>query len=434
MRSLVKIVHSKKGAALIATYLAIAILLAFGSYVIEVSNSQNSAANTFKRQAQAVSIAEAGLDRALLWLRTQGTPPTGTIAPISQNIPPTGTALGSFTVTLTDLGSPGGSASIRRYRVRSVGTIGSTVQTVTNYLQTDNYARYIWFTDTESYQGTNVWFWDQDHLNGPTHTNGHFNIKGDPVFDGEVRSVDNYIRYYNNGSNINSSNLSNPPYDVPVFGDTVTLGSDSINMPTQALNLRAASTNGGLRLTGNSTVVLNANGTMNVTNAARGWTNYNMALPGNGALFVRDGNLNLSGTLSGRLTVGSSRDIIITNNILYANDPRLPGSTSTDTLGIIAESDVIIDEDAPDDLEIDASIMTLNTSFMLEEWWTNGARGTLSVFGGIIQKQRGPVGTFSGTTKVSGYSKDYNYDVRLLSSPPPFVPTTDDYITLSWEN
>ncbi len=434
MRSLGKTVTSKKGAALIATYLAIAILLAFGSYVIEVSNSQNSAANAFKRQAQAVSIAEAGLDRALLWLRTQGTPPTGTIAPISQNIPPTGTALGSFTVTLTDLGSPGGSASIRRYRVSSVGTIGSTVQTVTNYLQTDNYARYIWFTDTESYQGTNVWFWDQDHLNGPTHTNGHFNIKGDPIFDGEVRSVDNYIRYYNNGSNINSSELSNSPYDVPVFGDTVTLGTESINMPTQALNLRAASTNGGLRLNGDSTVVLNANGTMNVTNAARGWNNRNMALPGNGALFVRDGNLNLSGTLSGRLTVGSSRDIIITNNILYANDPRLPGSTSTDTLGIIAESDVIIDEDAPDDLEIDASIMALNTSFMLEEWWTNGARGTLSVFGGIIQKQRGPVGTFSGTTKVSGYSKDYNYDVRLLSSPPPFVPTTDDYITLSWEN
>mgnify|MGYP001766030896 CR=1 FL=1 len=434
MRGLAKIARNEKGAALIATYLVLAVLLAFGSYVIEVSNSQNRAANTFKRQAQAVSIAEAGLDRALLWLRTQGTPPTGTIAPISQNLPASGTPLGSYTVTITDLGSPGGSPSIRRYRVSSVGTIGSTSQTVTNYLQTDNYARYIWFTDSESYDGTNVWFWDQDHLNGPTHTNGHFNMKGDPVFDGEVRSVDNYIRYYNNGNNINSSDLSNAPYDEPVFGDTVTLGSDSINMPTQALNLRAASTNGGLRLTGNSTVVLNANGTMNVTNAARGWYNRNMALPANGALFVRDGNLTLSGTLSGRLTVGSSRDIIITNNILYANDPRLPGSTSTDTLGIIAESDVIIDEDAPDDLEIDASIMALNTSFMLEEWWTNGARGTLSVFGGIIQKQRGPVGTFSGTTKVSGYSKHYNYDVRLLSSPVPFVPTTDDYITLSWEN
>ena len=434
MGSFGKKIINKKGAALIATYMVIAILLAFGGFVIDVSNSQNNAANNFKRHAQAIGIAEAGLDRALLWLRSQGVPPTGSIPNISQNLPPTGTPLGSYTVVFTDLGSPGGSASIRRYRIRSTGTVGAVSQTITNYLQTDNYARYIWFTDSESYGGTNVWFWDQDHLNGPTHTNGHFNIKGNPVFEGEVRSVDDYIRYYNNGSNINSSNLSNPPYDLPDFQDTVTLGSDSINMPTQALNLRAASTNGGLRLTGNTTVLLNSNGTMNVTNSAKGWNNQNMSLPANGALFVNWGNLNISGTLSGRLTAGASGDVNVTNNILYADDPRLPGSTSTDTLGLISEGDVMIDEDAPDELEIDASIMALNTSFMLEEWWKNGARGTLSVFGGIIQKQRGPVGTFSGSTKISGYSKDYNYDVRLLNSPPPFVPTTDDYITLSWEN
>jgi hypothetical protein len=103
-------------------------------------------------------------------------------------------------------------------------------------------------------------------------------------------------------------------------------------------------------------------------------------------------------------------------------------------LGLISEGDVVIDKNASQtNLEIDASIMALNTSFMLEEWWENGAKGTLSVFGGIIQKQRGPVGTFSGTTKVSGYSKNYNYDERLLTSPPPFVPTTGDYITVLWE-
>lgn len=434
MINLGKIMINKKGVALIATYMAIAILLAFGGFVINVSNSQNDTANAFKRQAQAVNIAEAGLDRALVWIRSQSSPPVGSIASISQNLPLAGTSLGSYTVVFTDLGSFGGAASIRRYRIRSTGTVGTVSQTVTNYLQTDNYARYIWFTDSESYGGTNVWFWDQDHLNGPAYTNGHFNIKGNPVFAGEVRSVDSYIRYYNNGTNINSSNLSNPPYDLPDFADTVTLGSDSINMPTQALSLRAASTNGGLRLTGETTILLNSNGTMNVTNSARGWSNQNVPLPANGALFVDNGNLNISGTLSGRLTAGSSSDINVTNNIVYANDPRI-NPASTDTLGLISEADVIIDKDASStNLEIDASIMALNTSFMLEDWWTGGARGTLSIFGGIIQKQRGPVGTFSGTTKVSGYSKNYNYDGRLLSSPPPFVPTTGDYLTLSWEN
>jgi type II secretory pathway pseudopilin PulG len=430
----VKKLKNKKGFALVTTYMAITVLLAFAGFVVEVSNSQNRTANVFKRQAQAIGIAEAGLDRALIWIRAQPIPPGSSVNPWGgpQNM---GTpAIGSYSVTITDLGSPGGVPSVKRYRVTSTGTVSGVTQVLTNYLQTDNYARYIWFTDSESYGGTNVWFWDQDRLNGPTHTNGHFNIKGDPVFAGEVRSVDSYIRYYNNGNNINSANLSNSPYDLPDFQSSVTLGAESTNMPTQALSLRSASTSaGGLRLSGNSTIVLNANGTMNVTNSARGWNNHNMALPTNGALFVNNGSLTISGTLNGRLTAGSSRDIIIPSNVLYANDPRIDPA-STDTLGLISEEDVMITSGAPHNLEIDGSIMALNTSFMLNNWWVGPAKGTLTVFGGIIQDERGPVGTFSGTTKVSGYSKNYEYDTRLLNSPPPFVPTTGDYITLSWEN
>ncbi|PIQ90736.1 MAG: hypothetical protein COV71_03005 [Candidatus Omnitrophica bacterium CG11_big_fil_rev_8_21_14_0_20_41_12] len=429
-----KKIMNKKGIALIATYMTLTILLAYSGLLFNISTGQNKTTNTFKRQAQATDIAEAGLDRALNWLRAQPIPPGSSTNPWGgiQNLG--NPVIGSYNVAITDLGSPGGSPSAKRYRITSTGTVGGITQVVTNYLQTDNYARYIWFTNREQFGPYNVWFWDQDRLNGPTHTNGHFNIKGTPIFDGEVRSVDDYIRYFNNGNNINSSNLSNPPYDLPDFQDTVTLGADSTNMPTQALNLRTASTDaGGLRLNGNTTIVLNADGTMNVTNSKKHWSNQNMALPANGALFVDKGSLTISGTLNGRLTAGASRDINIPNNIIYADDPRV-NPASTDTLGLIAEQDVMIDHSAPSNLEVDASIMALNTSFMLESWWQGPAKGTLTVFGGIIQNQRGPVGTFSGTTKVSGYSKNYDYDQRLLSSPPPFVPTTGDYITLSWEN
>lgn len=434
MNTVFKKMSQNKGVALIASYMVLTVLLAFSGMLYDISNWQNKTTNTFKRQAQATDIAEAGLDRALIWIRAQPTPPGNATNPWGGAQSLGNPAIGNYSVAITDLGSPGGSPSVKRYRVTSTGTAGGITQTLTNYLQTDNYARYIWFTDREQFGATNVWFWDQDTLNGPTHTNGHFNIKGTPTFNGEVRSVDDYIRYYNNGSNINSSNLSNSPFDLPDFQSTVTLGAEATNMPTQALSLRAASTAaGGLRLTGNTTVVLNSNGTMNVTNAGRGWANQNMALPTNGALFVNTGTLTISGTLNGRLTAGASRDIIIPNNILYANDPRI-NPASTDTLGLISEEDIMINSTAPNNLEIDASLMALNTSFMLQNWWVGPPKGTLTVFGGIIQDQRGPVGTFSGTTKVSGYSKNYNYDQRLLNSPPPFVPTTGDYITLSWEN
>jgi len=80
--------------------------------------------------------------------------------------------------------------------------------------------------------------------------------------------------------------------------------------------------------------------------------------------------------------------------------------------------------------------MALNTSFMVDNWSGVGPKGTLTVYGGIIQHNRGPVGTFNGSTgqKISGYSKDYSYDSRLLNAPPPFLPTTGDYVTLSWED
>lgn len=441
MINLMRKFKSKKGVVLISAYLILLVLLIFTTAFLNRVIFQNRYTIIFQRHIQAFSLAEAGLDRAIFWFRSQPSPPIGL-----NNYNPFGGAqsigAGTYSLSITEVAIPGNPA-IRRYKLVSTGTVGNTTRVLTNYVQTDNYARYIWFTDRETYNGINVWFWNQDYLNGPTHTNRHFNIAGNPVFAGEVRSVDDYIRYFNNGNNINLSATSNPPYDNPDFQAGMTFGAESTNMPSQALNLRSAASSGGLWLRGNTTIVLNANGTMNVTNSDKGWNNRNMALPANGALFVdclgrncRDGgSLTISGTLSGRLTVGAARDVSIPSSIVYANDPRVNPS-STDTLGLIAEQDVVILDHASTNLEIDASVMGLNTSFMLENWWVGPPKGTLTVYGGIIQDERGPVGTFNGQTgqKVSGYSKNYSYDARLLNNPPPFYPTTGDYITLSWED
>jgi hypothetical protein len=432
--------RNNKGVALITTFLVITVLLIYSAAFVSISISQNTSADIFKRRMRAFNLAEAGLDHTITWLRAQGSPPVGNQTNPwggAQNI-----GGGSYSVTITDLGAIGGSGNIRRYRVTSTGVFRNMNRVLANYVQVDNYARYIWFTDSETFNGINVWFWTQDYLSGPTHTNAHFNIFRNPVFAGEVGSADDYIRFYNNGRNVNLSQLTNPPYDIPDFQQGIDFGVELTNMPSEALDLRSAASNGGLSLQGNTTVVLNNNGTINVTNSRQGWVNQNMPLPANGALFVAcDGSrcrtgasLTISGTLNGRLTVGAQRDIIIPNNIIYADNPRT-NPNSDDVLGIIAERDVVVDDIAPTNLEIDASIMALGTSFMRENWWVGPPKGTLTVYGGIIQKERGPVGTFNGQTgqKVSGYSKDYSYDSRLLGSPLPYMPTTGDYITLSWE-
>ena len=436
MNNILKNLKSNRGFAFIAVYLVISVLLIFAIVFVNQSVSQNNIVNIFKRQTAALNAADAGLDRAMVWLRTQGIPPAPgqnqivtTLAGNLQN----GTI---YTVVITDLGFVGGSATIRRYMVTSTGTSGNMSRVLRNYVQVDNYARYIWYTDRETFNGTNVWFWSQDHLNGPTHTNAHFNIYGNPIFDGEARSVDDYIRFYNHGNNINLSQTTNPPYDLPVFNNGFVFGADQSTMPTTALSLRSAAASSGISLSGNTTVVLNSNGTMNVTNSNKNppWNNKNMALPANGALFINNGSLTISGTLNGRLTAGASVDVNIPGNIVYASDP-VTNPSSDDTLGIISERDIVISSNAPTNLEINACLMALNTSFYLNNWSSGSPKGTLSVYGGIIQKERGPVGTFNASTgqKISGYSKDYSYDSRLVGSPPPFMPTTGDYLTLSWE-
>jgi hypothetical protein len=159
-----------------------------------------------------------------------------------------------------------------------------------------------------------------------------------------------------------------------------------------------------------------------------------MALPINGALFVDGGDVNVSGVLNGRLSIGTNRNIVVVNNITYADDPRTHPA-SDDMLGLIAEKDVVISQNAPYNVEVDASMLALGNSFLVENWWGIPVKGTLTLYGGIIQRERGPVGTFSSSTgqKLSGYSKDYHYDTRLIDSPPPFYPTTGDYISLSWK-
>ncbi len=159
-----------------------------------------------------------------------------------------------------------------------------------------------------------------------------------------------------------------------------------------------------------------------------------MTVPAGGALFVNNGTLTISGTLNGRLTVGSSKGVTIPSSIVYADDPRT-NPNSDDVLGIISEKDIMISQNAPNNVEINACLMALDTSFMVQNWSSIAAKGTLTVYGGIIQDERGPVGTFSGQTgqKLSGYTKDYSHDPRLISSPPPYMPSTGDYVILSWE-
>ncbi len=181
-----------------------------------------------------------------------------------------------------------------------------------------------------------------------------------------------------------------------------------------------------------------------------------------------EGDAFVNGSLSGELTIGTANDIIVDGNITYSDCQWTTGQSgqadsfcpyndtgANDTLGLIAENYAEIDHpvlasstsgnnptilptcasaaSAPDcdpsngsGLSIDAAILALNESFVVNNYADGNTEGTLDDYGSIQQYARGPVGTFNGNSSVSGYVKHYTWDPLLdyLFPPSYLVPST----------
>ena len=106
-------------------------------------------------------------------------------------------------------------------------------------------------------------------------------------------------------------------------------------------------------------------------------------------------------------------------------------------LGVQGSGDVLTVSDDCDtnrtgtisNLRIQAAILALNHSFVVDNWSCGTPTGDLSVDGAIAQKFRGPVGTGSGGSISTGYRKDYEYNDRLRYREPPYFL---DPVQASW--
>jgi Tfp pilus assembly protein PilE len=430
----------KKGFALIFTLMIASLIIAIIVSITAISSGDLSLAKRMTNTMRAYYLAEAGLARKFAELRADTAGHASDINNAVVNFP-TGNS-GSFSVDVEQVGA----GVFPTFTLTSTGTYPVTngvSKTLRLTVRQITIARYIYLTNLETRSGSNIWFIGGDIVRGPMHTNGQINIYDDPVFEGPVSSVSDSINYYHGP----------PPLDNPDFQSTLTLGAPRIQLPVStdiiASIKTAAQQTGGSYFIGNTTVTLMSNGTANitndgryltgVTNAGQYWVNHNIPLPANGALFVNNGNVDMSGILAGQLTVATNSNIYIVNNILYNNDPRTDPN-STDMLGLVSQNNVIVDSAAPYNLEIDAYILALNTSFYLENY-TYGLKGTLTLYGGITQVERGAVGTFNINTglRLSGYKKDYNYDERFKDVAPAYFPPAKDvngrimYLKIFWQ-
>jgi hypothetical protein len=167
--------------------------------------------------------------------------------------------------------------------------------------------------------------------------------------------------------------------------------------------------------------------------------------PNSKGVIYAGGTVGISGVLRGRITLYSPNTIVVLDDLRYATDPGT--GICSDILGLLAGTDVIVADNAlltpqntgsatrnmddTKDLYLHSVIMALNTSFQVEDYnagptnvndcdGTNNGRGCLFLTGGLIQDERGAVGTSSG----SGFTKRYSYDRCAVVYPPPYFPTT----------
>ena len=152
-----------------------------------------------------------------------------------------------------------------------------------------------------------------------------------------------------------------------------------------------------------------------------------------------NGDLFISGTLKGRLTVGAQNDIVVVEDVRYSDT----GPSSTDILGMIPQNSVKVFHPvnkntganigstwSDGNATIYAAMLAISRSISVQNYNQGNPLGLLSVRGVMAQKYRGIVGTSSGGTPVSGFAKDYLYDGRLqVQSPPHFL----DPVRTAWE-
>ena len=170
-----------------------------------------------------------------------------------------------------------------------------------------------------------------------------------------------------------------------------------------------------------------------------------------GVIFV-DGDVAISGTVRGRVTLAATGNIIIADDIEYVTNPSQ--GTCEDILGLFSRNDIVISNtplNAPWKAKSTASYTTYDDSkdewihafvLALNQFWvedydkgsdrhepcdgTAWGRGCLYLTGGIVQRTRGAVGTITSSTprRGTGYLKRYSYDQCGVSAPPPYFPTT----------
>ena len=428
--------------------------------VVNIKASKNTAGSE-----QALQIAEAGIDYYrwhLAHAPTDFMDGTATSGPYIHNFnDKDGNTIGTFTLDITapSLGST-------LVTIQSTGKIiadPTISRTIKAKLAKPSMAKYAVAANADMRFGAGT------EIYGPLHSNGGI------LFDGIAHNIissnketytdpDYHTNEYAVHTRVSPIDPA-PPSTLPERPDVFMAGRQfplpqvdfSGITADLALMKTAAQTNGfwlGSSDKSGYHIILKTNNTFDLKKVTKVISNNgcddtwsinnetvigNYPMPANGIIFLED-NIWVDGRIdNNRLTIlaavlpdaiATRKNIIINNDLLYTN------YNGTDVIGLIAQNNINVGLRSEDDLRIDAALIAQKGRAGRNYYSSSCSstyykRQTITLYGMIGTYLRYGFAYVDGT----GYQiRNLNYDANLLYAPPPSFPlTSDQYITLSWE-
>jgi len=321
-------------------------------------------------------------------------------------------------------------------------TIRDTVQSTFRFTP---FSKYGWFTDAEingyagsPYYGQSDWKITGDSIFGYAHTNAHFNLAGAPYFNDKVTATNS------------PALMSLYGVKAPIYKGGYQWGITVTKNPADLSSIKAASSSNGLLIAGGDAALnfLPA-GKVNIRIPWNTGTMRNDTLPissvsHNGVFVVDGGDLHITGTYSGQVTVAAIKDgaagkgnVWIEGSGITAQDNPAADANSTDMLGIVSEYSTYITQDLSRNMStvvnIQAAVYCKNGELTAQNFWTIPKSGRVILYGGVQQHTAGSLGVFSSSSGLlNGFNYTIRHDERFNHSAPPNYPTSTKYELVSW--
>ncbi|MAZ56266.1 hypothetical protein CL653_00535 [bacterium] len=150
----------------------------------------------------------------------------------------------------------------------------------------------------------------------------------------------------------------------------------------------------------------------------------------------------LEGEVNGKVTLAAA-DVSSSNDPSIIINDNLTNTDSDSGLLAIAEYDVLIGFDVPDDMTVEGIFIAQEGHFgrnyyseydLPSSWDQYVKRNSLTINGSIVSNGRVGTKWTCGGIYCSGFENRYNsYDRNLVLDPPPLTPyTSDDYHFVEW--